>query len=246
MAPAGYGHKVEGAHAVAAALAAGRVRRLYVERRRRDRLDVGFDLNDPGRVDVVVVDDVRPHAETGAPQGVVAECRPIMPVALESLAGERSAIVVLDHVEDPHNVGAVARSVLAAGVDGIVLSTRRSSPLSATAFKSAAGALERLPVALVGSIAETLRRLSDLGVWIVGLDASAEETLFGLPLLSEGVAIVVGSEGRGLSHLVADRCDKLVRIPMIGDTESLNVSVSAALAAFEIMRVRHLDAPPPG
>jgi 23S rRNA (guanosine2251-2'-O)-methyltransferase len=246
MAPAGYGDRVEGAHAVAAALAAGRVRRLFVERGRRDRLDVGLDLDHPGSVDVVLVDDVTDYAETGAPQGVVAECRPIMPVTLESLAVDRCALVVLDHVEDPHNVGAVARSALAAGVGGLILSTRRASPLSATAFKAAAGALERLPVALVGSVAESLSRLRKLGVWTVGLAASARESLFGLGLLTESVAVVVGSEGKGLSQLVAERCDQLVRIPMIGPTESLNVSVSAALAAFEIMRARHANGSSPG
>jgi 23S rRNA (guanosine2251-2'-O)-methyltransferase len=110
--------------------------------------------------------------------------------------------------------------------------------LSAAAFKAAAGALEGLPVAIVGSIPEALRRLKGDDVWIVGLDAGAEGSLFGLDLLTEPVAIVIGAEGGGLAELTRKRCDVLASIPMVRDTESLNASVSAALASFEIMRVR--------
>ena len=237
MAAAGYGSSVEGVHAVAAALAAGRVERLYVERGRRGRLGSLLEALDQPIVEFV--DDVRPMAETDAPQGVVARCRPIQPVALGSLAGEDAAILVLDHVEDPHNVGAVARSALAAGLGGMVVSSRRAAPLSATSFKAAAGALERLPVAIVGSIPEALGRLKDSGVWVVGLDAGSEQSLFGLDLLTEPVSIVIGAEGTGLAELTRKRCDVLASIPMAEGTESLNASVSAALASFEIMRVRN-------
>lgn len=236
MAPAGYGNSVEGIHAVAAALEAGRVEKLYVERGRRNRL--GELLADVDDAIVKVVDDVRSLADTDAPQGVVARCRPIQPVTLESLAGERAGILVLDHVEDPHNVGAAARSALAAGVSGMVVSAHRAAPLSATTFKAAAGALERLRVAVVGSIPEALSRLKDHHVWIIGLEAGAKTSLFGLELLTEPVAIVVGSEGSGLAELTRKRCDVLASIPMAAGFESLNSSVSAALASFEIMRVR--------
>lgn len=238
MAPAGYGSRVEGVHAVAAAAAAGRVEQLWVEERRRGRSDVEAVIASIGSDRVSSVRDVRPHAETDAPQGLVAECSPIRPVSLESLASDQSALIVLDHIEDPHNVGAIARSALAAGITGLVLSSRRSAPLSAVAFKSAAGALERMPVAVVGSIPEALSRAKSLGVWVVGLDADGESTLFGLELFTEPVAVVVGAEGHGLSALTRKRCDVVVSIPMVGQTESLNASVSAALASFEIMRVR--------
>ena len=118
------------------------------------------------------------------------------------------------------------------------MSSRRAAPLSATAFKAAAGALEKVPVAVVGSIPEALSRLKDLDIWLVGLDAGADESLFDLQLLTEPVAVVVGAESRGISHLAAQRCDVLASIPMVGGTESLNASVSGAVAAFEIMRVR--------
>lgn len=236
MAPAGYGDRVEGIHAVAAAIAAGRVEKLFVERGRRDRLADILSLVDEKRI--TLVDDVRSVAETDAPQGLVALCRPIQPVTLEALATDDAAVVVLDHFEDPHNVGAVARSARAAGISGMLVSSRRAAPLSATAFKAGVGALEHLPVAVVSSIPEALSRLKDTGLWVVGLDASGDQSLFGLDLLTEPVAIVVGSEGSGLSELVRKRCDVLARIPMASNTESLNASVASALAAFEIMRVR--------
>lgn len=236
MAPAGYGDRVEGIHAVEAALEAGRVERLYVEAGRRQSLS-GL-ISKAGDAEVVTIDDVRELAETRAPQGVVARCRPILPRTLEALAGDEAALLVLDHIEDPQNAGAMARSAAAAGMTGMVMSSRRAAPLSAAAFKVAAGALERMPVAVVGSIPEALSRLKGLGLWTVGLDAGAQQSLFGLDLLTEPVAVVIGAEESGLSPLTAKRCDVLVSVPMAGGIESLNASVSGALASFEIMRVR--------
>lgn len=238
MGRAGYGSRVEGLHATSAAAAAGRVETLYVEEGRRHRPGIRELVEVVGEERVRLVDDVRTLAETTAPQGVVADCRPIAAAALDSLAGPGAAVVVLDHLEDPHNVGAVARSARAAGMTGMMVSTRRAAPLSAAAFKAAAGALEDLPVAMVGSIPEALRRLKKTGLWVVGLDSTAAESLFGLELLTEPVAVVVGAEGSGLSRLVSECCDVLVSVPMVEGSESLNASVTAALAAFEIMRVR--------
>jgi 23S rRNA (guanosine2251-2'-O)-methyltransferase len=238
MAPAGYGNRVEGLHPVAAAAAAGRIRRLWIEERRRDRPEVGAIVETVGPDQVKLMPDVRAIAETDAPQGVVAECEPIMPVGLDDMAGPGTGLVVLDHIEDPHNVGAIARSALAAGMTGMVVSSRRAAPLSATAFKAAAGALEMIPVAVVGSIPEGLSRLKSHDVWSVGLEADSPTSLFGLAVLTEPVAVVVGAEGAGLSALVGKRCDVLASIPMARGTESLNASVSAAIACFEVMRVR--------
>lgn len=238
MAPAGYGNRVEGIHAVTAAAQAGRIRTLWVEKRRLGRPGVSEIVAGLDPSIVRTVQDVRAQAETDTPQGVVADCAPISPVALDSLAGEEAAVLVLDHIEDPHNVGAIARTALAAGIDGLVVSARRAAPLSAVAFKSASGALEKLPVAIVGSIPEALSRLKEGGLWVVGLDARGDSLLFGLKLLTEPVALVIGAEGEGLATLTAKRCDVIASIPMAGDSESLNASISAALASFEIMRVR--------
>lgn len=237
MAPAGIGDKVEGIHAVRAAIAAGRVELLLVDRRRRDDID---DVVGDSRVPFEIVDDIRSHAGTDVPQGFVARCRPLATVSLEQAIELASppALMLLDHVEDPHNLGAVVRSANAAGVPAVVVGDRRSAPIGAVAFKAAAGALERVRICRVKSIADAVTRLKKAGVWTVGLTADADEHLFGLPLLTEPVAIVAGAEGKGLSRLVEERVDVRTSIPMSVDVESLNVSVAAALAMFEIGRVR--------
>jgi 23S rRNA (guanosine2251-2'-O)-methyltransferase len=214
------------------------VKRLWVEEGRTKRTEVRSILDVLDRDQVSLVADVRQLAETDAPQGIVAECSPIAPIPIDELSGDGAAVVVLDHIEDPHNVGAIARSALAAGMTGMVVSSKRQAPLAATAFKAAAGALERIPVAVVGSIPEALNRLKNHGLWIVGLEADTESSLFGLEILTEPLAVVIGAEGTGLSVLTAKRCDVRVSIPMAGGTESLNASVSAALACFEVLRVR--------
>lgn len=236
MAHAGYGDSVEGIHAVLAALEAGRVRKLLIERGRGDRF---ADAARTHGVEVEQVDDVRPMARTTAPQGVVARCEPIPFVSIQELVAESTpaSLLLVDHVEDPHNVGAIVRSAVAAGIPRVVVPTRRSAPLGAAAFKAAAGALERCRVAEVSSIADAVQRCKRLEVWTVGLDADGDRSLFGLDLLAEPVALVVGGE-TGLHRLVRDRVDLVATIPMAPGVESLNASVASALAAFEVMRVR--------
>lgn len=240
MALPGIGASVEGVHAVTAALAAGRVVSLTVERSRLVVLEDLVGSAEAEGITVDIVDDVRSRADTSAPQGVVAACRPLRTVSVDDLVERthRAAVVVLDHLEDPRNVGAIARSATAAGMTGLVVAARRSAPLGATAFKAAAGALERLPVAVVSAIPAALERLRKHGLWIVGLDGTAESSLFGLELLTEPVAIVVGTEGAGLARLAAARCDVVARIPMTSNVESLNAAVAASLAAFEVARTR--------
>ncbi len=240
MARPGIGNNVEGVHAVTAALAAGRVEQLVVERSRLDALKTLIDAARDRGVDMEIVSDVRSQAATDAPQGVVARCRPIAFLSLEAVVGSTTppAILVLDHLEDPRNVGALARSAVAAGIGGLVIPEHKAAPLEATAFKAAAGAFEHLAVAEVSSIANTIGALKKLNVWTVGLDSDGTQSIFGLALLSEPVAIVVGAEGSGLSRLVHDRVDVVASIPIHGPVESLNASVAAALAVYEVARVR--------
>ena len=240
MAQPGIGDSVEGVHAVAAALAAGRVERLVVERGRAEALAHLVDGARAAGARVELVDDVRPIAGTDAPQGVVARCRPIPIASIEDAVGARSpaAVVVLDHLEDPRNVGAIARTAVAAGVGGLIVARHRSAPIGATAFKAAAGALEHLVVAEVSSVASAVSDLKRLDVWTVGLDAGVDRSLLGLDLLSEPCALVLGAEGGGLGRLVRDRVDLVVSIPLHGPIESLNASVAASLAVYEIARVR--------
>jgi 23S rRNA (guanosine2251-2'-O)-methyltransferase len=190
------------------------------------------------------------EARSGAHQGVLAIVAPIQPIDLAELlavplAGrEPPFFLALDGVEDPHNLGALARSAEAAGCHGLIVPRHRSAPLSAVAVKTSAGALEHLPVAEVPNLARAIQQLRDSGVWCIGLDGTAEASLFDLQLADEPVCVVVGSEGTGLHRLVRDSCDALVAIPMSGQVESLNASVAGALALFEVRRRRHSPPPP--
>lgn len=226
---------------MAAALAAGRVRRLFVESGRAARQPLAGMIAGHPDVAVEVVDDVRSLSATTAPQGVVAECSPLRQWSLPELVAAEPvpAILAIDHVEDPHNLGAMARSAVAAGVRSLVVPDRRSAPLDGAAFKAAAGALEQCRVAVVSSVAEALSRLGKEGVWSVGLDAAADRELFGLELLAQPVVIVVGGE-TGLARLIQDRVDVVASIPMMAGSESLNAAVAAALACYELFRVRRL------
>ena len=242
MAHAGIGADLEGIHAVAAALEAGRVTELIVERSRMSHPEVRVIVEDAGAESIPIthVDDVRQLSFTDAPQGVVARAKPILPISLKQAVGiaDNPIIVVLDHIEDPRNIGAIARSCDAFGVTAIVLSTRRGAPLGATAFKAASGSLERVPIVTVSSIADAAKRLSQLGLWTVGLDGTGDRSLLGLEIMTQPTALFIGAEGAGLSHLVAQRCDVIASIPMVGQTESLNASVAAALGTYEVARVR--------
>ncbi|MPZ54611.1 MAG: 23S rRNA (guanosine(2251)-2'-O)-methyltransferase RlmB [Acidimicrobiia bacterium] len=240
MANAGFGDRVEGLHAVSEAVRRGRVRRLTVEQKRLRRPEYSelASVVESGGGIVDVEEDVRAGAETEAPQGIVAIADPIPFRNIDDLVTPLAALVVMDHVLDPHNVGAIARSALAAGMTGMVRTHRRSAPLGATALKAAAGALETLPVASVPSAADAVRRLGSEGVWSVALADGAEDVLWDLPLLTEPVALVIGAEGDGVSSLVRERADMVVSIPMEEGIGSLNASVAAALACFEVKRVR--------
>jgi 23S rRNA (guanosine2251-2'-O)-methyltransferase len=184
------------------------------------------------------------HAETGAHQGVAAVVSEVESIELDELLAvplggpEPPFFLALDGVEDPHNLGALVRSAEAAGCHGVVLPRHRSAPLSATAVKSSAGALEHVPVAEVANLTRALERLRAAGLWCIGLDGEAESSLFDLDLADEPVCVVVGSEGTGLHRLVRETCDVLVRIPMAGQVASLNASVAGGLALFEVRRRR--------
>ncbi|MGI9584186.1 MAG: 23S rRNA (guanosine(2251)-2'-O)-methyltransferase RlmB [Acidimicrobiia bacterium] len=242
MARAGIGTDLEGIHAVEAAVDSGRVKELTVEHSRRSNRDVSRILSKASamHIDHTFVDDVRPLAATNAPQGIVARATPIPAMSLNQIVETdvMPALLVVDHVEDPRNIGAAARSAYAAGMTGLVVSDRRSAPIGATAFKAAVGALEHLPVAVVSSVADAMKRLGKLGLWRVGLDGGGDRSILGLDLLDQPVAVCVGAEGSGLSHLVSERCDVVAKIPMVGAAESLNASVAASLACFEVARMR--------
>lgn len=235
---------VYGVHPVLEALRSGRVTALAVGAGRRERLDELLALAERWRVDVRRADarELNHLAAGGVHQGVVATIRPPEARGVTDLvgAGAPALIVVLDGIEDPHNLGAIARSADAAGASGLVVPARRASPVTAAAVKASAGALAHLPVAPVTNVARALVQLKEAGVWTVGLDAAAERSLYATDLRGP-VALVVGSEGRGLRRLVRARCDWLAALPMEGRIASLNASVAAGVALFEAVRQRLPD-----
>jgi 23S rRNA (guanosine2251-2'-O)-methyltransferase len=148
-------------------------------------------------------------------------------------------LVALDSVTDPGNLGAILRSCEGAGVDGVILPKHRAVHITPTAAKAAAGAIEYLEIAVVGGLPNALAQVRKAGVWVVGLDDGADRTLFEIgDLATDAICLVLGAEGAGLSRLVRQRCDELVRIPMGGRVSSLNVSAAAALATYEVVRSR--------
>jgi 23S rRNA (guanosine2251-2'-O)-methyltransferase len=151
--------------------------------------------------------------------------------------GQYSLLVVLDGIEDPHNLGAILRTADAAGADGVVIPERRAVGVTPTVTKASAGASEHLPIAKVTNIARTVEELKDRNLWIVGLDERGTQTYESLDYNMD-CAVVLGAEGKGVHELVRKKCDFLVSIPMLGKVASLNVSVAAAVVLYEIVRQR--------
>lgn len=233
---------VYGVNTVAEALRAGRVRRLKVGARTDGRLGQILELAEKRGVPIVHVeaDVLDRESRQGVHQGVLAELtqsRDFSLAELVSNAEGAALLVVLDGVEDPHNVGAVLRSLDAAGGHGLVRQTRRAAALDAAAAKASAGAVAYVPVADVVNIARALDELKQLGVWTVGLTADAPQTYDAIDF-TVPVAIVLGNEGTGLRRLVRERCDLTASIPMTGHVGSLNVSVAAGVVLFEAVRQR--------
>ncbi|MEK7726921.1 MAG: 23S rRNA (guanosine(2251)-2'-O)-methyltransferase RlmB [candidate division KSB1 bacterium] len=186
--------------------------------------------------------------QTDKHQGVVAlmpgvdyvDCEIIMEKARQDKRGNKAAIMLLDGVEDPRNLGAILRVAECAGMHGVVITKRRCAEVTATSVKTSAGAAFHLPIAQVSNLAATIEFFKKQGLWIVGLEGEAKESVYAmeakLPL-----ALVMGSEGEGLHRLVREKCDFLYHIPMAGKLESLNVSTAAAVVCFEMVRQRALQ-----
>jgi 23S rRNA (guanosine2251-2'-O)-methyltransferase len=243
------GEQVEGHHAVHELLAAGSrpTHRIWVVGAHAKSGPIGelVQLAHGRGVQVLLktAEDLMQVARTGAPQGVIAWAGPVVPVPLGSLIGGSSQerpqfLLVLDGVTDPGNFGSLLRSAACAGVGGVVVAQHRSAALTPAAVKAAAGAVEHLPISLVPGIPAALQQLTRAGIWSVGLDPGGKEELWRTTVLDGPVALVLGSEGRGLSHLVRQRCDLLARIPQSGPLASLNVAAAAAVACFEVARQR--------
>ena len=234
--------RIYGINPVLEALRAKRVTAIRVSPRGDDRLAQIVTLAGEQGIPVrrANPDELYRFSHGGAHQGVVADVHDGEHVSVEDLitgAAGTPLIVVLDQIEDPHNVGAILRTVDAAGATGVIRQSRHAARLDGAAAKVSAGAVSHVTIADVVNIARALDTLKDAGVWTVGLAGDApkryDEVDFTLP-----TALVVGAEGTGLRRLVRERCDWLVSIPMRGHVDSLNVSVAAGIALFEAVRQR--------
>jgi 23S rRNA (guanosine2251-2'-O)-methyltransferase len=236
---------IYGLNPVIEALRAGRVRRLRVATRADRRVEEAVALARQRGVTIEQVDATALDraARGGVHQGIAADVEAprdhSIAELIASAAPDAPLLVVLDGIEDPHNVGAILRTCDAAGVHGVIRQARHAAALGGAAAKASAGAVSHVRLATEVNIARALEELKEQGVWTVGLAGDAGDRYDQIDLTLP-TALVVGAEGSGLRRLVRDRCDRLVSIPMAGSVESLNVSVAAGVTLFEAVRQRRL------
>lgn len=243
------GEQIEGRQAVRELLLAQRrkVHEIWIsgELQGSDAVDDIVALAAANRVPIAYVarKKLEAAARSEAPQGVLALAAPLDEADLSRFLKRRGPrppfLVAVDGVTDPGNLGAIVRSCDGAGVDAVVVPRHRAVHVTPTVAKASAGAIEHVPIAVVAGLPSALQRMRDAGIWVIGLDDAADRSLFEIDeLATEGVCMVLGAEGAGLSRLVRERCDLIVSIPMHGRVSSLNVAAAAALATFEISRHR--------
>jgi 23S rRNA (guanosine2251-2'-O)-methyltransferase len=239
--------KIEGKNAVMEALKAGRpIDKVYIARGEGDKT-LGF-IASKARAAGAVVSEVDRRkldfmSETHSHQGVIAlaavreycSVEDILAIARDK--GENPLIVICDELSDPHNLGAIIRTAECAGAHGIIIPKHRSAGITAIVEKTSAGAVEHIAVAKVPNLSSAIDKLKDEGVWIFGTAAGAETSLWNADLKGSA-AIVIGSEGTGMSRLVSEKCDFRVSIPMKGEVSSLNASAAAAIMLYEALRQR--------
>ncbi len=244
--------KLTGIHAVKEALEARRpIDRIAIAKGRQDtrveeivqlarKQGVPLRFEDRGQIDRL--------ANSKDHQGVVALAAARAAASLGDILalanashGQLGLIVLLDGVEDPHNLGAIVRTALAAGAHGVVIPERRAAGLTDTVARASAGALAHLPVAKVTNLVRTMEELKEAGYWLVGLDEQGDKNYTEVDYTSP-VGIVLGSEGQGLHELTRKRCDFVVSLPTTGPVKSLNVSVAAGVVLFEALRQRNTRA----
>ncbi len=244
------GEQIEGRQAVRELLLAGnrRVREIWVagdldeNETVQDILEIATHERVP--VQYVARKRLEAAARCEAPQGIIAYANGVPEAELADFVRRvpgRPApfLVAVDGVTDPGNLGALLRCCDGAGVQGVILPRHRAVHVTPTVAKAAAGAVEYVPMAMVAGLPSALTTIKDQGIWVVGLDDEAERDLFDLgDLATDGICLVMGAEGAGLSRLVRERCDMIVSIPMLGRLSSLNVSAAAALAMYEVTRAR--------
>jgi 23S rRNA (guanosine2251-2'-O)-methyltransferase len=245
---------IEGRHPVLEALRAGRsISKLLLSRDVQRHSIIGEILHEC-RKQGMLVEHVDPRviqklSPTGRHQGVLALVAAKEYASLDDLLAvskkrnEPALLVILDGIQDPQNLGAIVRTADAAGVHGVIIPERRAVGLTAAVARASAGALEHVPVARVTNITQTMRLLGERGIWTVGIDPAGKKDYTQVDYRQPS-ALVIGAEGKGVSHLVRERCDLLASIPMKGRVESLNASVAAALVMYEALRQREATSRP--
>jgi 23S rRNA (guanosine2251-2'-O)-methyltransferase len=240
--------KLLGIHSIREALEAGRaIERIVVARGRGgERVEELVRLARSRNVPVRFEDReaITRLAGTDQHQGIIALAGAKAASTLEDLIADQNPtalLVLLDGIEDPHNLGAILRSALAAGATGVLIPERRAAGLTETVARASAGALEHLPVARVTNLARAMEEMKEAGYWLVGLDERAPQDYTQVDMTGR-VALVMGGEGKGLHELTRKRCDFLVSIPTTGPVRSLNVSVAAGVVLFEAVRQRKVKA----
>jgi 23S rRNA (guanosine2251-2'-O)-methyltransferase len=244
---------IYGVYAVEEALAAGeQLRALHVSDERKRDPAVRKILDAARELDLRVRFENRGYFSQfpyKAHQGLIAFGQPFAYVTLDDILAARRdgpvLIVVLDHITDPHNAGAIIRTAECAGANGLVMPERRAAGVNATVRKAAAGAAAHLPIARVANIADAIRKLKKANVWVAGADLGAGSVDFAQADFARDIALVIGAEGAGLSQLVRRECDYLVRIPLFGEVASLNASVAAGVLLYEAVRQRRALAAAP-
>ncbi|HEY2381268.1 MAG TPA: 23S rRNA (guanosine(2251)-2'-O)-methyltransferase RlmB [Terriglobia bacterium] len=236
-------NKICGVHAVYEALAARRhpIERIHIAReahssKLKEILDLAREASVPVRKEERAVLDRM--AEGTVHQGIIAISAALQYSDFEVLfKAEKPVVVVLDGVEDPHNLGAVMRTAEGCNASGIVVPERHSAPLSATVVKASAGASAYIPVVRVKNLVYAIDKMKERGLWIVGIDPGGTQNWTDFDYRGP-TALVLGGEHRGLRRLVREHCDVLVRIPMLGNIASLNISVAAGVLLYEVVRQR--------
>lgn len=237
---------IEGWNPVLEALRAGRrLQQVWLAADQNKNAATLLELAREIGVPVTEVDRQQLSVLTGGDehQGVAAAAPPYEYVGVDAILERAAArreepfLLLLDHIEDPQNLGSLIRTAECAGVHGVVIPTRRAAGVTPAVGKASAGAIEYMPVARVTNLVQEMERLKERGLWVVGAHMEGERSLFDADLRGP-VALVIGAEGRGLSRLVAERCDSLVYVPMWGRINSLNASVAGALLMYEVARSR--------
>lgn len=237
---------IVGRNAVREALRSGRtIQRLFITNDKvQGSLQEIIGLAKDKGIELRRVDDkqLSKYADGVVHQGVVALAAPVkfadLGEVLQNWSSDKAPLLILlDGIEDPHNMGAIIRTAECCGATAVLIPKRHTAPINATVAKTSAGALESIPLVQVGNVAQTIEELKKQGFWVLGAHMEGQQTLYQTDLTSP-LVLVIGNEGKGLSRLTKERCDFLVTIPMYGRINSLNASVAAAILMYEAVRQR--------